>query len=161
MIKINNIKKYRLQKNLTQKDLANATGLSQGYISGLEKGIRNPSLKALDKIAVCLGIDITKLISLEEAIIKLSAQVKIDNTYDINELVAITDNMFSIVDNWLEVNKLTLSKDGRTEVVAYLLDDCEIKAFDSEIIKKIEKKLSLIMSIVAREKQINIKDEAR
>jgi transcriptional regulator with XRE-family HTH domain len=34
------IKSNRLKNGLTQKELARASGLSQGYVSGLEQGTR-------------------------------------------------------------------------------------------------------------------------
>lgn len=51
------IKKYRKEKEMTQKDLANAIGVTQGaaqYIYKMEKGLQNPSLKVLQKLAAVL-----------------------------------------------------------------------------------------------------------
>lgn len=47
----------RTSKNMTQKQLADKTGISQADISKIEKGIRNPSLKLLKKLAE--GMDMT------------------------------------------------------------------------------------------------------
>ena len=41
----------RKELNITQKDLAERTGIKQGNISRLEKGTYNPSLQSLKKIA--------------------------------------------------------------------------------------------------------------
>ena len=41
----------RLAKNLTQKELAERTGINQADISKIENGTRNPSLKLLQRIA--------------------------------------------------------------------------------------------------------------
>ena len=41
----------RLAKNLTQKELAERTGINQADISKLENGTRNPSLNLLKRIA--------------------------------------------------------------------------------------------------------------
>lgn len=46
----------RLSKNMTQIDLAKASGLAQGDISKLENCKANPSLKTLKKIADGLGM---------------------------------------------------------------------------------------------------------
>ena len=41
----------RISKNLTQKELAQRTGINQDDISKLEHGIRNPSINLLKKLA--------------------------------------------------------------------------------------------------------------
>ena len=41
----------RISKNLTQKELAQRTGINQADISKLEHGIRNPSINILKKLA--------------------------------------------------------------------------------------------------------------
>lgn len=41
----------RLSQNLTQQQLADRTGINQADISKLENGMRNPSLKLLQRLA--------------------------------------------------------------------------------------------------------------
>lgn len=41
----------RISENLTQKELAQRTGINQADISKLEHGIRNPSINLLKKLA--------------------------------------------------------------------------------------------------------------
>ena len=41
----------RRELNITQKELAERTGIKQGNISRLEKGTYNPSLQSLKKVA--------------------------------------------------------------------------------------------------------------
>lgn len=45
------IVKARISKNLTQKELAQRTGINQADISKLEHGTRNPSINLLKKLA--------------------------------------------------------------------------------------------------------------
>lgn len=45
----------RKEAGLTQKDLSDKTGITQGDISKLENGTSNPSLKTLQRIAEGLG----------------------------------------------------------------------------------------------------------
>ena len=45
----------REESGMTQKDLAEKTGIAQGDISKLENGNSNPSLKTLQRIAEGLG----------------------------------------------------------------------------------------------------------
>ena len=46
----------RKEQNMTQSDLAKATGINQADISKLENGNRNPSLNMLKKLAEGLGM---------------------------------------------------------------------------------------------------------
>ena len=48
----------REDKNLTQKDLAEITGINQADISRLERGSANPSLKTIKRLAKGLGCSI-------------------------------------------------------------------------------------------------------
>ena len=56
-----NIKKFREIKGLTQYKLSEATGISADYISEIERGKKNPSLKRLILIAEALEVDIREL----------------------------------------------------------------------------------------------------
>lgn len=47
----------RISQNLSQKELAERTGINQADISKLENGTRNPSLKLLKRLAD--GMDMT------------------------------------------------------------------------------------------------------
>ena len=47
----------RISQNLTQKELAERTGINQADISKLENGTRNPSLKLIKRLAD--GMDMT------------------------------------------------------------------------------------------------------
>ena len=51
-----NVKRIREQKRLTQERLAELSGFSQQYISGLENGRRNPSIVSLYELAKALGV---------------------------------------------------------------------------------------------------------
>ena len=46
----------RNQQNLTQKELAERTGIAQTEISRIESGTRNPSLKILQRLADGMGM---------------------------------------------------------------------------------------------------------
>lgn len=46
----------RISQNLTQKELAERTGINQADISKLENGTRNPSLKLLKRLANGMGM---------------------------------------------------------------------------------------------------------
>ena len=46
----------RISQNLTQKELAERTGINQADISKFENGTRNPSLKLLKRLADGMGM---------------------------------------------------------------------------------------------------------
>ncbi len=47
---------YRVEKKMTQEELADLLELDNSYVSLLERGARVPSLIALDKIAEVFGV---------------------------------------------------------------------------------------------------------
>lgn len=55
---LNKVKEKRLEKNLTQLELANLVGVTPKYIGFIENGERNPSLQVAQKIANVLGYGI-------------------------------------------------------------------------------------------------------
>jgi len=56
-----NLRQVRLDRRLSQEDLAELVGLDRTYISDLERGLRNPSLKTLARVAAALDITIGEL----------------------------------------------------------------------------------------------------
>jgi transcriptional regulator with XRE-family HTH domain len=51
-----NVKRIRQRRGLTQELLAEISGYSQQYISGLEKGQRNPTVITIFELATALGV---------------------------------------------------------------------------------------------------------
>ncbi len=54
----NKIKDLRIQKGLTQEELAGRCELSKGFISQLERDLTSPSIATLIDILQCLGTDL-------------------------------------------------------------------------------------------------------
>ena len=52
------IKDLRIQKGLTQEELADRCELSKGFISQLERDLTSPSIATLLDILTCLGTDL-------------------------------------------------------------------------------------------------------
>ena len=46
----------RTQKGWSQEQLGHATGLDRTYISGIERGVRNPTLTVIVKLGAALGV---------------------------------------------------------------------------------------------------------
>lgn len=57
------IKDRRKLSNLTQEDLAAASGLDRTYISGVERGTRNITLDSLEQIVLALEIPLHEFVT--------------------------------------------------------------------------------------------------
>lgn len=57
------VRAKRTSLGLSQEKLAFETGLDRTYISGVERGVRNPSLIILEKIAKGLKVSLSELFS--------------------------------------------------------------------------------------------------
>ena len=55
------IKELRLKAHISQEELSFRCGLSKNYISDVERGTRNISLKAIPKLAYGLHVEIKDL----------------------------------------------------------------------------------------------------
>lgn len=58
-----NVSELRKQKGLTQEQLAERSGLDPSYISGIERGVRNPSFKSLVSLAQGFGMTVSEVCS--------------------------------------------------------------------------------------------------
>jgi transcriptional regulator with XRE-family HTH domain len=59
------IEEYRKFMNLTEEELADKAGISQGFLNDIERGRSTPTLFTLDKISKALKISIGALIKSE------------------------------------------------------------------------------------------------
>jgi transcriptional regulator with XRE-family HTH domain len=57
-----NVKRIRQDRGLTQEELAERSGFSQQYISGLEQGRRNPTIVSIYELATALGVSHMELV---------------------------------------------------------------------------------------------------
>ena len=57
-----NVRRIRQRKGLTQEQFAEISGFSQQYISGLEKGRRNPTVVTVYELASALGVSHVDLV---------------------------------------------------------------------------------------------------
>jgi len=51
-----NVRAWRLERGISQEQLALDAGMKRSYLSELERGLRNPSVRALGRLAEALGI---------------------------------------------------------------------------------------------------------
>lgn len=57
-----NLIKTRHAKGWSQEELAEEVGLHRTYISGLERGVRNPTLLVLERLAKALKVTVAALL---------------------------------------------------------------------------------------------------
>ncbi|RJF54439.1 XRE family transcriptional regulator [Serratia inhibens] len=62
------VKLLRLQVGLSQEAFADRCGLDRTYISGIERGVRNPTLEVLYIIATGLSIDLPTLFAFDHSV---------------------------------------------------------------------------------------------
>ena len=62
----NNVREYRMEKQLTQQQLADLVKVSSRTIISLEKGQYNPSVLLAHKLAKIFGLKIEELFNFEE-----------------------------------------------------------------------------------------------
>lgn len=67
-----NIRRLRLAAGLSQAELAERMGVDRGYVSGLEKGARNPTVVTLWHVAQALGTKVRAFF--EEAVSRRRAK---------------------------------------------------------------------------------------
>lgn len=58
-----NLKRLRLEKKLTQENVAEGAALHPNYISSVERGERNISIANIERIACALGVSMTELLT--------------------------------------------------------------------------------------------------
>jgi transcriptional regulator with XRE-family HTH domain len=51
-----NVKRFRAERGLSQEELAFECGLHRTYVSGVERGVRNPTVVVLEKFAKALKV---------------------------------------------------------------------------------------------------------
>jgi transcriptional regulator with XRE-family HTH domain len=57
-----NLKKFRIQKNITQTEIANTLGVDRSFVSNIENGKTNPTLSTIASLAKSLDTTINELL---------------------------------------------------------------------------------------------------
>lgn len=57
-----NLQEARRDRGISQEELAYRANVHQTYLSGVERGRRNPSLLVLGRIATALNMDVSELL---------------------------------------------------------------------------------------------------
>lgn len=60
-----NVRYWRKKRGLSQEELADRAQLHPTYVSGIETGYRNPTVKIIGRIAIALDVEPAALFALE------------------------------------------------------------------------------------------------
>lgn len=60
-----NVQRLRREKGLSQEELADLAGLHRTYVSGVERGVRNPTLTVIDRLARALGVEMAVVVGFD------------------------------------------------------------------------------------------------
>lgn len=106
-----NIRKFRKLRKMTLVQLEEKTGISNGSLSNIESGKRNPSISSLNKIANALNIGIDYLISpelmlnrinfMEEIFNENKSDKKISDLYERAKNNLLTDKDIENIDGYI------------------------------------------------------------
>lgn len=110
------IKQLRLQKHLTQEELANRAELSKGFISQIERDLTSPSIATLVDILQCLGTDLKSFFNDfedKQVVFKKSDYFIKTDDENLNSIEWVIPNAQK---NGLEPVILTLEVNGKTVV---------------------------------------------
>ena len=58
-----NKKRLREVRGWSQEELADRAGIHRTYVSGVERGVRNPTVTVLEKLAIALGATLPDLVA--------------------------------------------------------------------------------------------------
>ena len=58
-----NLRQAREQTNISQEDLAGSANVDRTYVSGIERGLRNPTISVLGRFATVLNTNAAKLLT--------------------------------------------------------------------------------------------------
>jgi len=108
------IRELRIQKNLTQEELADRAELSKGFISQLERNLTSPSIATLVDILQCLGTNLEEFFtgaSSEQVVFKKTDYFEKYDSELKNEVKWIIPNAQK---NIMEPILLTLEAGGST-----------------------------------------------
>ena len=61
------LRQLRRERAASQEEIAHRAGVHVTYLSGIERGVRNPSLKNIRAIAQALGVGVAELFAFESA----------------------------------------------------------------------------------------------
>ena len=56
------LRQLREERGWSQEEFADRAGLHRTYVSAVERGVRNPTLSVLERLAKALGVKLSELV---------------------------------------------------------------------------------------------------
>lgn len=112
----NRLRRLRLQRSLTQEELADRCELSKGFISQVERDLTSPSIATLVDMLECLGTDLKTFFSdePEKSVVYARADM-----FEKEDLDGLRGSILWLVPNaqknMMEPILVTLGENGRTQ----------------------------------------------
>lgn len=125
-----NLKKLRHNKRLTQKQVANEVGISQGNYSSIEAGKVEPSLSALISLAQFFGETLDTLTSFVH-IVDESEPLTVEE-----EMWVDTYRNMEMQERSFAIGMLSVIKNQREKPYGYLPRDMDMVDWDEEMKQK-------------------------
>ena len=136
-----NIKQFRKNKKITQKELAEKIGVTDSAITKYEKGDREPNIETLNKIATALGVTINDLVKNEEKAsnknsigIRFLDRSKLPDEKE--QIIKVVEEMYEFINATNDENQLEEFYD----LVQASLNLLQIRNFTLQEIQEAEKK---------------------
>jgi transcriptional regulator with XRE-family HTH domain len=63
------LREFRTERGLSQEQLAHMADLDRSYVSGIERGERNPSLANILRLTAALGVNVSELAARAEQLV--------------------------------------------------------------------------------------------
>jgi transcriptional regulator with XRE-family HTH domain len=82
------LKNRRKQAGLSQEELSEQTGVSMALISEIERGIANPTVTSLEKIAEYFRVSVAELLNIDDAL-NSAARIRSDIYANLTTMDAI------------------------------------------------------------------------
>jgi len=128
------LKSIRKARNLSQTEVANKLGVTQGFVSRLEKDSRTPNVEMLRKLSAILGVSESNLLGKEEATTATGAAgvlADCDSPDGLKELAEdrVLSAAMNITDSeWHTLRSIDLpcfaSKDGYVQLLVTIRSVC-------------------------------------
>lgn len=121
-----NIKKYRKESGLTQRQLAKKCDLATGTIQQYELGKRKPKIEQVQKMSAALGVSISELLD-PDVLSITNSMIELFANSEIKELETVDPS--TVQEHFLMLKFRELNEKGQNKVVDYADDLSKTKEY--------------------------------
>ena len=137
------IKERRKELDLTMKEVAFNTELSQSAISMIENGLRQPTLQTINRISKVLGVDFSKYLASDDPVLATQPIPIISNALSLQVLdyhLTLAVESFSSIETSIEQNEVELQLSQQVKNV--ILAELEQLLNNEHTVRTIEEKVA-------------------